>query len=280
MKKYSLSRLLALPILVMLMAGCEKKPATSDVGALRQSQSTHNQSQQNLPVAAAPLRLIVHDKLADIHLPKCYTEQCPEIIIGHVVTSNDWVNRFLDHEILKAYKYEVNGKTITPRSFQQIADELLADAATEGEAPSYFMASVDISFIGVYNQLALFSLSTASYAQGAAHGLESIRYYVLDVGGERRLKLNDILLEGQRPKLDALVYQAYADWVKKNAPDTTLQAYEQGQPYKLTENYTFDQHGLTFLYQQYEMASFVDGMPALTVPYARLKGVIRPAYLP
>lgn len=275
MKKYSLSRLLALSVAIVSVTACEKKPATSDVGSPRQSQS-----QQNLPVAAAPLRLIVQDKLADIHLPECHTQQCPEISIGHVVTSNDWVNSFLDHEILRVNQYEVNGKTITPRNFQQIADTLLETATEEDEPPSYFRESVDVSFIGVYNQLGLFSLSKDSYAQGAAHGMTSIKYYVLDLHGKKRLTLDDILLKGQRPKLDALVYHAYADWVKKNAPDTTLQAYEQDWPYRLTENYTFDQHGLTFLYQQYEMAAFAYDMPELTVPYGKLKGIIQPVYLP
>lgn len=271
MKKYTLSSLLALTVAIALLAGCEKKATPA---------SNTDQQAQTPPTALKPLRLIAREQLAEVSLPQCHAGQCPEVSFSHLVTSNDWVNAFLDQQIFSAYAYEVNGKTVTPASFQQITDLVVA-AATEGEGDDpYFAESVDMHFMGVYNRLALFGKSWASYSRGAAHGVEGIDYYVLDIDRKKQLMLDDILLKGQKPKLDALLHQAYRDWVKKQMPDLDLAEYEESWPYKLTENYTFDQNGLSFLFQEYEIAAYAVGMPELTVPYSQLKGIIKPEYLP
>lgn len=252
-----------------ISSGCSKKPEAEHASSPAQAQ----------PVAK-PLRLIAREEIADVELPACHSGQCPEVSFSHLVTSNDWVNGFLDNQIFAPYAHEVNGKKVTPANFQQLTDLVVSDA-TEGEAASpYFTESIDMSFMGVYNQLALFSKTAASYSHGAAHGVESIHYYVLDIAHEKQLTLDDILLPGQKPKLDALLHQAYRDWVKKNLSDLDLAEYEQDWPYKLTDNYTFDQNGLSFLYQEYEMAAYAFGLPELTVPYSQLKGIVKPQYLP
>ncbi len=272
MKNYPLSSLPGLVVaLTLMLGGCEKKVTGPDTEQQAQAQ----------PAALKPLRLIVREEFPEIKLPECHAGQCPEVSLSHLVTSNDWVNGFLDTQIFKVYQHEANGKVVIPRNFQEVADTVVAFATSDDdEAQPYFTESVGISFFGVYNRLALFSKSSASYSHGAAHGVESINYYVLDVDREKQLTLDDILIQGQRPKLDALVHQAYGNWVKKNSPDSDLKEYEQDWPYKLTENYSFDQNGLTFLYQEYEMAAYAYGMPELSVPYSQLKGIIKPAYLP
>lgn len=252
-----------------MSSGCSKKTEAEHASTSAQAKSE-----------AKPLRLIAREEIAEVELPVCHAEQCPEVSFSHLVTSNDWVNAFLDNQIFAPYSHEVKGKTLMPANFQQLTD-LVVSNATEGEGASpYFTESVDMSFMGVYNQLALFSKTAASYSRGAAHGVESIHYYVLDIAHEKQLTLDDILLPGQKPKLDALLHQAYRDWVKKNLPDLDLTEYEQDWPYKLTNNYTFDQNGLSFLYQEYEMAAYAFGMPELTVPYSQLKGIVKPQYLP
>lgn len=48
----------------------------------------------------------------------------------------------------------------------------------------------------------------------------------------------------------------------------------------MTDNATLNNEGIALTYQPYEIAPYAFGMPTLTVPYAKLKGIIKPEYLP
>ena len=47
----------------------------------------------------------------------------------------------------------------------------------------------------------------------------------------------------------------------------------------LTDNFSFNKDGITFLYQPYAIGPYVMGMPELTIKYQDLKGVIKAEYL-
>lgn len=115
---------------------------------------------------------------------------------------------------------------------------------------------------------------------GGAHGSSQQTFLTLDIEHKRLLKLDDVIVSGQRARLSALARQAFVQWVKESQPDSELKDYLQFWPFQMTSNFYLSADGLVLQYGEYEIGPYAVGLPRLTIPYADLQGIIKPVYLP
>lgn len=135
-------------------------------------------------------------------------------------------------------------------------------------------------YIGRHNGLEQFTVYTYNFT-GGAHGLGETTYYLFDEN-DHRLTLADIL-QGDKTALIPLLDAAYKAETKTAPADKNLDEYQRAWVKALherTDNFYFSADGIVFAYRPYAVSSYADGQVELTLPYAKLHGIIKDAYLP
>lgn len=111
---------------------------------------------------------------------------------------------------------------------------------------------------------------------GGAHGQDVLSFYNWDARQGKLVGLRDWLLPGQGKALWARVQQAHAQWAERGKPNMI----ESGWPFVRSENMALLSDGLAIRYNAYEIGPHSEGAPLLRVPYASLRGIFRPEWLP
>lgn len=135
-----------------------------------------------------------------------------------------------------------------------------------------------LRFIAQRNHLASFKQFSYDYS-GGAHGMYSTRYLVFDLNTHRQLLLADILQKSADvkllEKLRTLYLEGYAEYAEHWLSDNLAEQAEA----LLTDNFVFNEQGLTFSYPPYGLAPYSAGELRLTLAYQQLADIIKPEYV-
>ncbi len=217
---------------------------------------------------------------AHYRLAPCKGDNCTDIEIKRIETNNPWLNKFLDQQVVQ-FSSGLGEPAPEGSSLQAMVDDFVQmsreDARLRGGAIPYVM-HVSPEFLGQRGALAQFKVS-GEYFSGGAHGSAISSYYVLDISQKKQLKLDDVVIKGQKKALYAVLYPDFVAWVKSSDANADVAEYERVWKFGLTDNFSFAKDGLNFQYGQYEIGPYVVGMPEFTVPYGKLNGIIKPEYL-
>lgn len=124
--------------------------------------------------------------------------------------------------------------------------------------------------------LVVLEVTNYSYT-GGAHGQDVLSFYNWDARQQRLVGLRDWLLPGQGKALWARVQQAHAQWAARGSEPSMI---ESGWPFVHSENMALLPDGLAIRYNAYEIGPHSEGAPLLRVPYASLRGIFKPEWLP
>ena len=154
-----------------------------------------------------------------------------------------------------------------------------AREARELKRESYFWEWMLGSSI-VWNDRDVLAYEISTYEfRGGAHGIGNLQYVVLDLQTGARLTLDSILKPGVKKKtLGARIEAAYA---KRSGV-----AFVPGQNMQtlgllvdripVTENFFVSPAGITFVYNVYEIQSYVEGPAAILIPFSDLDDLLKP----
>lgn len=123
--------------------------------------------------------------------------------------------------------------------------------------------------------LELFSVFTDQYT-GGAHGMAWEHYYAFDMKNKKLLSIDDIILPNKQHLLKQKLHAEYQNYLRKHEIDP--KEFETWE-FFVTDNFQFDQNGITFLYQPYEITPYVMGIPEIRLNYKDLSGIIKAEYL-
>ncbi|MER1967175.1 RsiV family protein [Castellaniella sp. GW247-6E4] len=124
-------------------------------------------------------------------------------------------------------------------------------------------------------------LNAGQYRTGMAHGISGIQFLNWDNDTRKALALDDLLAPGARPAFDEALRRAHARWLQDNpAAREDPQNYSRLWPFRATDNVAITDLGVVAKYQSYQIAPYSSGHPELLIPYAELRGILRPRYLP
>lgn len=124
-------------------------------------------------------------------------------------------------------------------------------------------------------------LDSWQYRTGMAHGMNGSQFINWDNDAGKVLGLDDLLESGGRQGYLQALRAAHARWLDDNpAARDDPETYARIWPFQPTDNVALTDQGLLVKYQPYQIAPYSSGQPELLIPYAQLKGILRPRFLP
>lgn len=211
---------------------------------------------------------------------------CHQLTVGYPITGDkhldDWVRK------------QMGGKLPTQKSVQTtlIRDKDVKETNRENRklgkddgSPCALDYVDTLELEGYTPNYAVFGQEDWEYTCGAhGNGVHTLMVLKRGIANPKPLKLDDILLPGQKAKLTHLIKEAYVKYLVKSRDGDEKSARKyiveyNGNDFSATENWRFDKNGLTFLYQSYEIGAYVLGRPEFTIPTKDLQGIVKPEIL-
>ena len=243
----------------------------------------------SLPANASTL--INSREYLDYELPKTIQERCierdncPIIEVNYLKTNQDWLNKItnarINYLVINSKPSESAPVTTTGNAkvIKVAIDAFVAAQFVElpdDSALSYELM-VKPDYIGHVNNFELFKIDSYVFT-GGAHGMPYSEYLIFDTITKKQVRLDDMLQAGKKPRFKALAYDAYKTWVK--TVDKDVVNYEKSWPFTLSDNITLTDKGVDIQYQHYAIGPYAYGMPVLSIPYTKLRTVIKPNFIP
>lgn len=112
---------------------------------------------------------------------------------------------------------------------------------------------------------------------GGAHGSQYISYYNIDTRNGAIMKEDKLFKSGSKDKLTQYIKEELAKTLNSQGDTITLLDPESIVP---SDNFYFNNQGIVYVYNSYEVAPYSDGLVEVTIPYAKIKDMIISEYLP
>jgi hypothetical protein len=112
------------------------------------------------------------------------------------------------------------------------------------------------------------------YYLGGAHGMQEKAYFVISLEGPKQLKLDDLLRDGAKPELRALMEDALRDsrGLGRGEPLSAGGFFEDSV--EIPGNFFLTREGLGFRWDPYEIGPYVMGPVEITLPYEMVRPLL------
>ena len=111
---------------------------------------------------------------------------------------------------------------------------------------------------------------------GGTHGSTSINAYIADISTGELLQINDIFNENDHDKIaELIVQQLMVEYEVTQAEDLKNVGFFDVSTIMANENFFADDSGITFIYNQYEIAPYVMGTIEVSLSYDAIKPYIK-----
>lgn len=255
-----------------------------------------------------------------VSLPGCSGNSCPEFSVDRLHTNQFVLDDLIDQAIMKQLKtilemtdQEQDQSKKTDNKKDSQADKAKADQQQSASEANFNLTPVqllakqvqpyvnqfidldkELKTLGASHQISLsispkilnsqeplatVVLNTSSYL-GGAHGSSSQTYYNFDLKHQKQVSLDQLIQANQKAKLNTLAHDAFKAWVTESKLAENVNEYEQAWKFTLSDNFYLGKQGLILQYGEYEIGPYVVGLPRLTIPYDKLKGILKPEFLP
>ncbi|SEM86676.1 hypothetical protein SAMN04487857_10656 [Pseudomonas sp. ok272] len=224
---------------------------------------------QSLSGAKPPLPLTA-DASEQIQ-PGCHTADCPLVNIDTVhFPSEPVLDRLVEQRLLQM------GRTVAgaplPPSLKALREQFLKDPAQRNSL--YLQAKVREQ----HDDLVLIEVS--SYLDtGGSSGIPGRGFINYSRSLQKELTLGDMLLPGQDVAFWKTVQVAHNSWLINSKLDRDPD-FIKTWPFQKTPNVALTRAGVVLKYNLETIGPKSQGLVEITIPYARLKGQIKPEWVP
>ncbi|WP_321155522.1 RsiV family protein [Psychrobacter sp. LV10R520-6] len=246
-----------------------------------------------ISLSASASTLISSSDYLDYELPKtvqdnCSEHQnCPEIEVKYLKTNHHWINditnKRINNLVVNSKPSESSPITVknsgNSKVIKAAIDEFVASQFSDLPDDSVFVYSLMVTpdYLGHVDSFELFEVNSYVFT-GGAHGMPYSEYLIFDPSTKKQVRLEDMLQKGKKSDFEALAYDAYKTWVK--TVDQDVSSYEKNWPFISNDNVTLTDKGIDIRYQHYSIGPYAYGMPILSIPYDKLRRIIKPHFSP
>ena len=262
---------------VILLTGCQDKDTEAKIKQLNQTVaqlSDENTKLKEQIEKTVPAIFVENDEIFNqskiIKHPKSKEDYQPEetkieYSISTIKTNIDWLNDLLWKKLTENEETKNVSREQFVASYQTAFEE---DKKEVKETPSLGIShSMWADFIAQKEKLATFAISFYDY-EGGAHGIESNRYFTIDLTTRHILTLNDLFNEKDLPKVKKLLWEQYNNSNKEYEPVI------EADSFNLSNNIYLDSRGVHFIYDVYEIAPYAAGEQDLLLYFGQLEEFI------
>lgn len=131
----------------------------------------------------------------------------------------------------------------------------------------------------VLNNIMVVSTATYDYL-GGAHGSYNVRYYNFDVNTGQRIGEADLFGPKSLETIADLIRQDIKNRNKSSDQSQHVSLLVDLKKVEPNDNYYFTGRGITYVYNQYEIAPYSQGIVEISLPYSKILPYVQDAYLP
>lgn len=125
-----------------------------------------------------------------------------------------------------------------------------------------------------YESPEIISMSLQSYIDtGGAHGNSKITYLNFNPETGNHLKPNDII--SNQSEFKKIAEKAFKEQTKPKDDGETIEDFFFGEDFQLPSNIGFTTDGLLLIYNNYEIASYAQGITEIVLPYSQIKEFLK-----
>lgn len=278
-------------VLIALLAGCAQNDSATKNAAHADESKTNPSPTDTLKhidktlsnagkiTKASQVKFEVFD--FDYKLPKSVTDACkiepkdgemgcPEVQIQLAKSQPS----FIADVVNRAVTNDDNPQKI---KFRQSLDEFAQSQINEENTIAYYTHTT-IERLPNHKNLVQIAIHDDVFL-GGAHNIPSSTYLLFDMDLQSQIHYSDLLTADD--SLYTLLHEEFLAYLLESGITSAeeIAEYEQMWPFEMTQNAYFNEQGLVFVYDPYQMGPFAAGFIELTVPYDKLHGTIRPQYL-
>ena len=125
-------------------------------------------------------------------------------------------------------------------------------------------------FISHKNNVLTLTFGSDGYS-GGAHGYYTILYKNFDLKKNQTVQLSDVFTDVQKINWDAILSKHF------NVEEQKEMLLVDKIP--VNDNFYYNDKGITFVYNQYEITAYAAGVVEITVPFAELKSYLKPDFI-
>lgn len=167
-------------------------------------------------------------------------------------------------------------KYVTQAREETVTEQANGNFDDKEEAMFQYNRDLSKSVQVVFNTTNLLSIGFSLYEYtGGAHGMYGVTYKVYDLLSKKHITLKHLFKPGTEVALKALLI----DYAKQNYSLTAAQKLTEAGFFEntlpLTSNFYLTHKTVTFTYMPYEVAPYAMGMVSVTIPYEKLKPLLK-----
>lgn len=197
---------------------------------------------------------------------------------------NDSILKAVQTQFLASFTDDQNGsyKGLTPvKGFEAFTDKNVEESVELGKAAqgsvidfSEYYKTVKTSVTDTTLLTITGRTETLQYS-GGAHDSRYIDYFNIDLRNGNRLTIESLFKPETSNRLVTLIKEVLATTKNSNGDNITLLDPDSVQP---SQNFYFNEQGVVFVYNTYEITPHSDGLIQALIPYDKLKDLIADPY--
>ncbi|MFT4168794.1 MAG: RsiV family protein [Dysgonomonas sp.] len=197
---------------------------------------------------------------------------------------NDSILKAVQTQFLASFTDDQNGsyKGLAPvKGFEAFTDKNVEESVELGKAAqgsvidfSEYYKTVKTSVTDTTLLTITGRTETLQYS-GGAHDSRYIDYFNIDLRNGNRLTIESLFKPETSSRLVTLIKEVLATTKNSNGDNITLLDPDSVQP---SQNFYFNEQGVVFVYNTYEITPHSDGLIQALIPYDKLKDLIADPY--
>lgn len=196
-------------------------------------------------------------------------------------SNNPWLSQYVETNVRHSLSDNESQSAMPWPEFLKYYAKLSTEV--EGEEIWTHDLSINAGLLASHGTWAVIEFSAYEYHRGAAHGMPSRYFRVLDTTTRQAIALDEILVSGQDQKkqLEKLQYQAIEDYFITFLDMNQAEVAQQNKlfNFRTSEDWRPAKEGLVFGYGAYEIGPYVIGMPEVLVKKEDLHNIVQPEIL-
>ncbi len=196
---------------------------------------------------------------------------------------NDSLLTIIQSHFAAAFSGDDN-KNLTPKSaFDTLVNRSISEsidmtklAIKDNSDLSDYYKNVTTTVFDTTN-MSITARTEANEYMGGAHGSQYISYYNIDTRNGALINQEKLFKNGSKDKLTQYIKDNLAKTLNSQGDTITLLDPESIVP---SSNFYFSNKGIVYVYNNYDVAPYSDGLVEVTLPYDKIKELVTSEYLP